>query len=1227
MKQRYIFSLLLSMFALGASAQTEYTVLSDLTASKVTNANFSEGTPVATTVRTYDYDMPDKKGVAEGGEGLYGQQEVPGWTALAPSTNTFVQDRTDGTNARAAGLFAYLQATDETTIGLGGAYYAPMADETLSGNALGFVAVWGAELSYTQEVTLPAGGYMLVFKLFNASGAGEVSKNLFGFIGENASYMSSKKSFPVNEWVEDTVLVRLKAETDLKLSLGFSFGGGSKDSPHLFLDNVRLLEIDPTPLDKAEIDALKVELLKVIEDGEDLGADTSAAQEVYNNENATLAEVQAAIDAQLALNEEKKVDLSAYFINNPHFTKDEPVEGGICTYAKDCPTNGIPTTNFSMLPLDGWTRTKTNDGVAAGVFAVDSEAFLGGPGFLPPAKMSDGSEEGKVLGFVSCWGFTAAYQQSVTIPAGKYQLTISFYNAGGTKAISKNLMGFVTDEGIEYLGETTTFPVGKWVSETIKFELEEETSGYFTMGYTAAEVGSGDMPHFFIDGISLIFSGELTIDPSLLALQSVLSTANKILDENEPCEAALLTQFEEAIGEGEELSDEFSDDVEANQAAYDKLTSLIDEIKASIQAYKDLNSFYDNELNNAYSKYGYLDIAALDQLNTDVETAKDEFTWNTQQIKDAIASLPGIIKDGVQAAWTAAIESGEELEQDLDISPLFEQLAYTYSTTAQQGNNVPDKEWKYGSASNFKTQYGTAEVWNQSPFTVSRTMAEMPAGRYTITTKAFYRNSATADNYSNYDPSNEQAFVFAGRTKTALANMAVLASSEEVSGWSKSGDFYFPGSQQTAQQVFLNNDYTELLQKSVTTTLVENGDLTFGITADEMNSDSWVIWYTFSIAYNAATEEGINEELSAVIEAAQQLYDDNAEDIAAVAKAENDLQEAISNGSDALSGSVDDIKVAINNITAAMDYANKSISLLAEFAQAVADFGTLKDAFDENYTSSDVAFDELIALADEKNSSNPYETNEEIQGYIDALPSAWVAYVLAQDILVEATADEPIDITPAILNADFEAGNIKYWTITGSDENGRIGQNQGYQSASYNNGEITVSHFVEAWRKDGAILSDGDISQTLGAALPAGYYRLSADAFATNQSAIPAEGIQGAYLYIQLGETVKKVNIGIAVTSGSPETFMIDFYSDGTQTAKLGLLVEGTNASWMVADNFTLSYLGILEPDQVEGINADAASARIDAIYSITGARQSALRRGIQIVKTADGAVRKVLVK
>ena len=1217
MKHRLLFTLLLGMMAIGSYAQ-DYTIVKDLT-SKITNSTFSMDTPVTTTIRTYDYDMPDEgagSGV-DGAKALFGMQPVIGWTASSPTDNTKVSisasdARTDGVNAKASGVFAYDDESGEGDLpGLGGNFFAPFQEASLSGNALGMVAVWGASISYTQEVSLSKGAYMLIMTVQNVSGTGQMTVNNFGYVvSDDEKYLSSKTSYEAGVWVTDTVVFSLNNDASGELSLGFGFGGGSGSAPHLFIDNVKLFQIDENQLAQEEIDKKKEELLVLIEIGKAYGVSTSESESVYNNPSATLEQVEAAIEAQKALNETGVTDLSEAFITNPHFTQDDPIVGGICTYGKDCDGNHIDLGNFSQLPVTGWKSEFSGDGRASGVYEVGSDAFLGGTGYLPPTTLSNGETEGKVLGFVTCWTFKVQYTQQVTLPAGKYTLTLSYYNSGGSNAIAKNLIGFIDDDGNEYLGERTTFPVGTWTTEEVSFEFTEQTSGYFTLGYEATNSSSSVMPHFFTDGISLVYVGT-GIDPTFLALQSAVASGNKYLDED--FNAALKAEFEAAVQAGQDLIDSHSSDQDANRSATTAITSKFDAVNSSIKAYQRLVEFANGDLADALDKYETTEPALYDQiglLNDRVAGALDEFTWTDEEIDAAIAELPELIKNFVQEAYDKAVADGKHLDNDLDISILFDNLGVTYSTSALQGTSVPDKQWEYGDASNFKTQYGTAEVWNQSPFTVSQTMTDMPAGVYTLKVRAYYRTADNETNLASYNPDNELAFIFAGGQKTALCNVAEIASndSEEfINGASVGDGYYVPNSQQAANAVFENSIYDEKLLKSVSTVLVEDGDLTFGITADQMEGNCWVVWSTFELYYNAldGNDQAINDELESLLETASDYITDGCSN---VVEALENMGTAYEKGENALNGgSINDRITAIKELKAAIADADESARLVEELYTARDFFETMQS--EAEFATTDQTFESLLS----QSYADSYDSNSAIEQMIADFPSAWANYVLGQD-MSDGSEDNPIDITGIILNHDFEIENTSYWTL-----DPEIGQNQGYQSANYTNddGTITIDKFVEAWRKD-AVLNDGDISQTLATVLPEGYYMLEVDGHAINQNGLP-EGdteIYGASLMVKVGDSMSLESMGVEGTAANPTHFSLCFYSDGKSPVTVGLHVEGTNANWITADNFTLSYVGSEAPTAIEDIkiSEDAIDLNNAVIYNLSGQRLNHVQRGVNIV-------------
>ena len=1289
MKNRLLLTFLCGAMSAGLMAQDlskeDFTILQDLT-SKIKNADFGEGSPVTKLVVTYDYDMEKNS------TDLYGMQEVPGWTASAPSDNVVVANRNDGKNAKAAGVFAYAdEDSGETGPGLGGATYtAPYADGTSTGNTLGFVGVWGSQFSYTQDVTLPAGDYLIEVKYANVSGGDAVNKSNNGFIAaDGTEYLSTVTSYPVGtNYQTDLIVFRLASETNGKISLGYNAGQfGSGTAPHIFVDYVKLYSIDTKYLDAEEIEKAKAILFTLIEEGRNVGADVSESQRIYENANATLAEINAAIEKQKALNDAASVDLSAYFLKNPHFTSDTPLpeDEGITTYDYDMPDpNGVNQRvvhYYGMQAVTNWIANIPSDNIqhmasssdtgndggmngrACGVFSVGSNSFLGSPAYLPPSSMADGSKEGNILGFVTCWSGTAVYTQQVTLPKGKYTLVLSYYNSGGAQAVAKNLIGFVADNGVEYLGETTAFPVGKWTTEKVTFDLDDATSGHFSMGYTATNTGSGNMPHFFIDGISIYYVGEMS-NPSLMGLTAAIATANEALDNKFNKE--IKAQLRGAVDKAQALVDAGSEDEAANIEAADAINKVMADVNKSIAAYKSLNEFINGKLSNAIEKYGDKVYSELSQtlldLDDDLNAAYQSENYTTEQINDALASFDATITEGIKKVWDAVVASGEKLDGDgIDISILFDQLAYTYSTTAQSGANVPDKEWSYGNATNFKTQYGTAEVWNQTPFTVSRTIANMPAGTYTITTKAFYRVSDNVTNYDTYQDYSGKAYVFAGANKTALTNVAEIASTEspEGLGWAEvvaSSTVYHPNSQQAAYNTFEDDEYTDALQKSVKTVVAgEKGNLTFGVTSDQLEDNAWIVWYTFSIAYNAVDESVMSSELEQLIETAQNYLDDNVDDMNA--QASSKLEDAISAAEDAVEGDTKTMDAAIVSLQAAIDYAKANVANMVALAEALE---TLDNAFnDYSATASKGAIDAYDAIQGEASDVDDL-TNDEIKALIERVLE--IAKSLKIPAYDDASDDNPIDFTQIIDNPDFEAENKKEgWTWNVENVSGTGDKTDG----------INGTKSTEFWDNTPSN-SYFKIAQTLSG-LPAGTYELSAWAVAAqvvepvateegDEEAEEGEDVETEVGYIALfatpaGGEIASTKVDVRENVGNPDGANDDQKKWGTDADILGDAKEysviftvpedggkveigfqsvGTlTTKWFVCDDFTLTYYGTesskeVTPDEgnlvdIDGIDADASG--ITAIYTITGAKVSSLQKGINIVKFANGKVAKVLVK
>jgi len=1209
--KKIAFILLAGLFSLTAFAQTEYVIIEDLT-SRLQNTDFTADEPVTTDIRTYAKDMIDYGAGSDsiGSIGLYGQQPITGWIAAYPTDNIKQADSlrdVAALDARAGGIFALVDdAAGEEVVWpqLGGGnadYIAPYQEAGTPGKALGIIAVWGSSIRYYQETTLPAGAYMMIVTCQNTSGGTGISKSLMGFLADDGTtYYSDRKSYPLtqrgpDEWMNDTIIIRLEAEKSGQISIGFTGSGGSGSTPHLFIKQVQFYSIDENTIIQQEIADAKEELLAVIRTGEIYSVDVSAAEAVYKDPNATLEDVLAAIESQKKINESGLTDLSEYFITNAHFTLDDTIVGGICTYDYDCEKNNIATTNYSMLPLEGWTRKKTDNGAASGVYGIGTKAFLGGTGFLPPTTMSDGSTEGKVLGFVTCWSAAVQYVQPVSLPAGHYTLSISYYNSGGTSSIEKNLIGFIADDGNEYLFEKKTFKVGEWIKESVEFVLEEETTGYFSLGYKSTHTGSGNMPHFFVDGIFLTYVGT-GIDPSLFALRSSINSADRLLANEFQTE--LKDQLQELVDNAKELVEAEESDPEANKTATSQINELIPIVSANIDAYTKLIGYYEGEFGDIVARYEASFPSLHDRLNNlgdEMFEAINDYIWTTDQINDAIAAVDTIIVDETRKTWDAAVASGEKLEENFDISVLIPQLAYTYSTSAVSNTSVPDKEWKYGSASNFKTQYGTAEVWNQSPFTVSRTLENMPAGTYTIRTKAFYRYAENFTNYNSYIGEVEipNAYVFAGYNKTPIANVAQLATTEseryaKPAVVDSVAGLYIPNSQESAMQAFNDDELTVTLERTVQTVLTDSTDLVFGMTSDSLEANSWVVWYTFSIEYNAIDKEVLAAELDAMTAELDQLLGDYDGLLLNGIKSEGQTTSTA-----AKAASRDDIQAmseAVANVQAATQATKDNVSLMTKFDEASGNFDLEVEQNLETMTQENVEL--CQAIFDRKDDSRNL-TTEEINQLMEDMELA-LARIYNPDYK-DASDDNPIDFTVRIKNNSFETGTTDGWTYN-TKASGDTGAKEN-SNATYTINNADGAYVFNTWNSS---LPEGGfwVTQTVKG-LPAGTYQLEALMASDAGHTITLSAANGTADFV--------LEYGLDTATDGAITFTIEENEP--------VEIKAYSPTWFKVDNFRLTYFGNESSKEPSAIDETIANTNAStAIYNLSGQRLQTLQKGINII-------------
>lgn len=209
-------------------------------------------------------------------------------------------------------------------------------------------------------------------------------------------------------------------------------------------------------------------------------------------------------------------------------------------------------------------------------------------------------------------------------------------------------------------------------------------------------------------------------------------------------------------------------------------------------------------------------------------------------------------------------------------------------------------------------------------------------------------------------------------------------------------------------------------------------------------------------------------------------------------------------------------------------------------------------------------------------------TVEQLQKAIDDLR------VLMANALDGASEENPLDATFMLRNANFDSGTVEGWDITykgGSTE----ATNIGYQGATYTNGDVQISGFIEAWKNTSTpdYLGDGSITQTIQA-LPAGKYMLGVDVIANNQGRKSVDGNPDGLpddveLFATASADGKTYSTPMATRNGAPEHFQFTFIHTGGDMT-MGLRVIGSAqatmpANWIAMDNLTLTYYGEVQED------------------------------------------------
>ena len=810
----------------------------------------------------------------------------------------------------------------------------------------------------------------------------------------------------------------------------------------------------------------------------------------------------------------------------------------------------------------------------------------------------------KISGFIEAWhpsnglGNGKIYQ-TVELPMGKYVLAVD--------VIATNQVGTDLESSRETVEGFQLYALGGGIDNGVDvrscngkpehYEFEFITAGGTTELGMRMVNATGNW--FGADNFTVKYKGN-DIDPYFFGLpQLITSCENEIANvddivANSELKDAYNEALEAAVAQAQETEGDF-------EGVYKALSAAFDALKASVADYTKLKALVEKAQQDVEDYSDFTFGETLGGMYDEYSAAYEDETATGEQIEAWTTSYDATVVEGVKASFAEASE-----EKPLKVSALAKNLNYA--------NNSTEEGWTCSSSA-YKVNYHNGEVW-QASFSCLQTLSDMPVGKYNITAQAFYRSAPNAENYEAYlNGTNEiTTYLVAGSSKVPVPDLALGAVNElpEGSNYAETAEgsgIFMPNSQQAAEWAFNN---TDVYNCEVSTYLSNEGDLVFGTRNDDIveANNQWSVWTNFNIYYYGKSLSALYDQLVQLTDQARSMNDSGKADMV-VAGGEK-LNEAINAGENAQpTDSEEALTAVINQITEAMDYVTEGRALATQLMDIVALYSAKMSESD--IVSSDESLDALMAEVNPAIAAEVFESNEKLQEWMTALPAAWVAYVMGQD-MSSASQDEPVDITAILFNPDFESGNANYWTVDALGQNNGFQNNNTYTNEDDSENVITLSNFIECWRPNGADvhLDNGAVSQKLGAALPEGYYELSVDAHAVNQYGYPDGGIKGVSLAVVGGANTYATEFGME--SAKPEHISVQFYSDGTSVLTVGIFINECNINWFAADNFKLSYIGAKPGDGVEGVEAEVPAMKTTGIYNLAGQRVQKAVRGLYII-------------
>ena len=982
----------------------------------------------------------------------------------------------------------------------------------------------------------------------------------------------------------------------------------------------------------------------------DEGLDVSAVEAIYNNPNAAYWQLK---EASRMINDIRRNKAMA------EATAESPVN--ITEYAPDANCDA----------LTGWTHDCIYDdtgdvghGGHGTNWQTNSHAYTAPDGYQTEKFIerwvhgnSDpvtGTEEVAGAGRLSDGVLSQTLHK---LPAGGYKVTCYAMATQQTKGDDFKV------EGVSVFADTKSTPNSQVVAtkagvpQKFEFLLDIKEGEDLTIGFKLDKCTANWV---FVDNFQIEYCGPSFKAMNLNDVQKAAEDLDAKLAGVNACptytdKAAELIEIARAMTEDgttdeeintmkKELSD-IAAKIEKSSALYAELETLnatIGEFLAEDPAGDEFDAFME-----LYEDCGNGDGA---------EALMSTWSLDNEELTQYMADL----KVKLENAQNASIKPGDDITRKI-VNPSFDNGKEGW--TVKEGNPT------------FNGTYKNCEVY-QGTFDIYQDITNIPDGVYELSVLAFQRVAENNVAYKAHDNSTEDitAFIYANDLETPFTSPYTYGMKENSGDdfkYNLNGEeVYIPNSMKGMAAATTENPdaYTVTVPM-----LVEGGTLRIGVREKRRPSNvngswgDWAIWDNFRLKYIGSKGEALNAVTTPLIAKAAGLLD---------SKMNADVRTQLEAAKTALE--TEATVPGIHTLSAAIEAANTSIEAYKPLKEAIENAQT---RYEENEATSETSetakglYNAAMTTA-QGIYDNGTATDAEIPAAIKDLNGGVTKYVI-NDIIKDASTQNPADITKVIANSDFATMSSTGWDV--------IDGTMGFQSGnSVEAGEFYNCTF--------------NLQQAL-VGLPAGMYRLTSQAFYrygsdpkakvdgsdqlkydVNENAfiyfsdkeIPTE--EGKKVATELPENkqaiktitalkiaedkwndvglsdaggLKKMDDGLYIPDNmvTAQAFFrsdagsaydsepLNFTYNGSSDFRIGLIKnvknDATSGDWTIVKNFKLYYLGG-DPTGISEIVTDA-NAVATKIYNASGMQIGKLQKGINIIETVmkDGSkkVKKVVVK